>query len=161
MIIRHATIQDIKAIAKVEKECFPILEAASEEEFNERVKYYGDYFWLMFDNEKLIAFVDGFVTDQEDLTDQMYEKASMHNKNGSWQMIFGVNTIPLYRNKGYAAELINCVIKDAKQANRKGVVLTCKEKLIHYYSKLGFKDEGISSKSKHGNVSWHQMRLTF
>ena len=27
----------------------------------------------MFDNERLIAFVDGFVTNEPDLTDEMYE----------------------------------------------------------------------------------------
>ena len=43
---------------------------------------------------------------------------------------------------------------------RKGLVLTCKEKLIPYYSSFGFQDEGISS-SEHGNVVWHQMRLRF
>ena len=36
-----------------------------------------------------------------------------------------------------------------------------KERLIHYYAKFGFVDEGVSEKSTHGNVVWHQMRLTF
>ena len=39
----------------------------------------------------------------------------------------------------------------------KGIVLTCKEHLIPFYSEFGFVDEGISS-STHGNVLWHQMR---
>ena len=41
----------------------------------------------MFEEEKLIAFVDGMVTNQEDLTDEMYEKAEMHDEKGDWQMI--------------------------------------------------------------------------
>lgn len=161
MIIRNATIEDLDAIAGVEAKCFPPLEAASKEEFSERVKYYGNHFWLMFDCDKLISFVDGFVTNEPDLRDEMYEKASMHDESGSWQMIFGVNTIPSYRGCGYAAELIEAAIEDAKKNGRKGLVLTCKEKLIHYYSKFGFVDEGISDKSTHGNVAWHQMRLQF
>ena len=40
-------------------------------------------------------------------------------------------------------------------------MLTCKERLIPYYVKFGFKDEGVSDKSTHGNVVWHQMRLVF
>ena len=52
------------------------------------------------------------------------------------------------------------VIKAAQEQGRKGVVLTCKDKLVHYYAKFGFTDEGISS-STHGNVVWHQMRLVF
>ena len=27
---------------------------------------------------------------EADLTDEMYEKAAMHNEDGAWQMIFGV-----------------------------------------------------------------------
>ncbi len=161
MQIRYAEEKDIAAIAAVEAACFPPAEAATEAEFVERVKYYGNHFWLLYDADKLIAFVDGFVTDEPDLTDEMYENAHMHNESGAWQMIFGVNTLPEYRKRGYAGELIRRAIADAKQQGRKGLVLTCKERLIAYYAKFGFVDEGVSEKSTHGNVQWHQMRLTF
>ena len=151
---------DLDDIASVESECFPVLEAATKEEFEQRIKYYGNHFWLMFDEGKLIAFVDGFVTDEADLTDDMYENASMHNENGAWQMIFGVNTLPSYRKHGYAGELIKRAITDAKEQGRKGLVLTCKDRLISYYARFGFKNEGVSE-SVHGNVVWNQMRLTF
>lgn len=160
MKIRTATIEDLKAVTAVEAECFPKAEAATEEELKERLKYYADHFWLMFDGDKLIAFVDGFVTDEKDLTDEMYAKAELHNEDGAWQMIFGVNTIPSYRKHGYAGELIKCAIKDAKKQGRKGLVLTCKDHLVHYYSKFGFVNEGVSG-STHGNVKWNQMRLEF
>ena len=161
MNIRYATMADLDDIASVESVCFPVLEAATKEEFEQRIKYYGNHFWLMFDNDKLIAFVDGFVTDEANLTDEMYENASMHNENGAWQMIFGVNTLPEYRRCGYAKELIKKAILDARKQNRKGLVLTCKESLVPYYSRFGFVDEGITDKSTHGNVLWHQMRLDF
>ena len=160
MTIKCAAKEDISAIAAVEAECFPPAEAATEAEFVERVNAYGNHFWLLFDAEKLIAFVDGFVTDEPDLTDEMYEKGELHNENGTWQMIFGVNTIPSCRKKGYAGELIKAAIEDARKQGRKGLVLTCKDKLIHYYAKFGFVNEGISQ-SVHGNVVWYQMRLTF
>ena len=56
--------------------------------------------------KKLIAFVDGFVTDETDLTDEMYEKATLHDENGAWQMILRMS-IPFraYRKHGYAGEL--------------------------------------------------------
>lgn len=161
MIIKYATTEDIAAIAAVEAECFPPAEAATAKEFVDRVKYYGNHFWLMYEAEKLIAFVDGFVTDERDLTDVMYEDATLHNENGAWQMIFGVNTIPSYRKQGYAGDLIGRAIEDARLQGRKGLVLTCKERLVPYYAKVGFVDEGVSEKSTHGNVVWHQMRLSF
>ena len=160
MNIRYATMADLDDIASVESECFPVLEAATKEEFEQRIKYYGNHFWLMFDDDKLIAFVDGFVTDEANLTDEMYETASMHNEIGAWQMIFGVDTIPEYRCRGCAAALLNHVIGEAKAQGRKGLVLTCKDKLVHYYAKFGFVSEGVSG-STHGNVVWYQMRLSF
>lgn len=161
MVIKHASRKDIAALTAVETACFPPAEAATEKEFIGRVQYYGNHFWLLYDADKLIAFVDGFVTDEPDLTDAMYENACMHNENGAWQMIFGVNTLPAYRQHGYAGELIQKAIADAKEQGRKGLVLTCKDRLVHYYAKFGFVDEGVTDKSTHGNVAWHQMRLTF
>ena len=160
MTIKTATIEDLETVSAVEAECFPPAEAATKEEFEKRLTHYGKHFWLMFDGDKLIAFVDGFVTDEADLTDEMYEKAEMHRENGDWQMIFGVNTIPAYRKKGYAGELIKRAIADAREQGRKGLVLTCKDRLIPYYAKFGFVNEGVSE-SVHGNVVWNQMRLTF
>ena len=161
MKITHASMQDLAAVAAVEAMCFPPAEAATEKDFAGRIQHYGNHFWLMFDGDRLIAFVDGFVTDEADLTDEMYANAAMHNENGAWQMIFGVNTRPEYRRCGYAKELIKKVILDAREQNRRGLVLTCKESLVPYYSKFGFIDEGITDKSTHGNVLWHQMRLDF
>ena len=114
----------------------------------------------MFDDDRLIAFVDGLVTDERNLTDEMYAHAEMHNEAGKWQMIFGVNTIPSCRRRGHAEELLRRMIDDAKEQKRLGLVLTCKEKLIHYYAKLGFVNEG-ESESSHGGAKWYQMRLTF
>ena len=159
-IIKHASQEDIPALTAVERECFPDAEAASEEEIAARVHAYGKHFWLLFEGKKLIAFVDGMTTDQADLTDDMYEDASLHDENGAWQMIFGVNTLPAYRKQGYAGELIREAIRTAKNQGRKGLVLTCKDALVPYYTKFGFQNEGISG-SVHGNVVWNQMRLVF
>ena len=161
MEIRHATKYDISAISEVEAKCFPPSEAASEKAFTGRIENYGNHFWLMYENDKLIAFVDGFVTDESDLTEEMFADATMHNENGAWQMIFGVNTLPEYRNNGYASELLRRAIDEAKEQGRKGVVLTCKDKLLPFYARLGFVDEGITDKSTHGNAVWHQMRIIF
>ena len=51
MNIRYAGTEDIAAIAAVEAECFPPAESATEKDFIERVRYYGNHFWLMYDGE--------------------------------------------------------------------------------------------------------------
>ena len=158
--IRTATFEDLDAIAAVEAACFPAAEAATAEEFAGRLAHYAGHFWLLLEQGELVAFVDGFCTDTPDLTDEMYADAALHDENGAWQMIFGVVTRPEYRKHGLAAQLLNRAIADARQQGRKGLVLTCKDKLVHYYAKFGFVNEGVSQ-STHGNVAWNQMRLTF
>ena len=131
-MIRTATLADLDAVAAVEAACFPAAEAATREELAGRLAHYGDHFWLMFDG----------------------------GTHGAWQMIFGVNTLPDYRRHGYAGQLIERAIADARAQGRRGLVLTCKDRLVHYYAKFGFVSEGVSS-STHGGVVWYQMRLTF
>ena len=160
MEIRKATLDDLKEIAAVEAECFPAAEAASEESLRKRLSVFADHFWLLFDGDKMVGFVNGMVTDEPDLSDEMYDDASMHNPDGKWQMIFGVDTIPEYRRQGCAGKVLSRVIEDARKQGREGLVLTCKDKLIHYYAKFGFENEGLS-KSVHGDAVWYQMSLKF
>ena len=159
MKITNATSADLDVLYDIETHCFPIAEAATKTSIKERLKYYGNHFYLLHIEGKIVSFIDGMCTNIEDLCDEMYENASMHDENGDWQMIFGVNTLPAYRNHGYAGTLIQKMIEDAKLQNRKGIVLTCKDYMIPYYGKFGFVNEGVSS-SVHGNVKWYQMRLT-
>ena len=160
MIIRNATMDDLAAVSEVERRCFPAAEAATEEEFRERLEAYADCFWLLFEEERLVAFIDGMATDERDLRDEMYADASLHRPDGRWQMIFGLNTLPEFRRRGCAAMLVRRLLEESRKRGKMGVVLTCKERLIPYYASFGFEDEGLSV-STHGNVAWHQMRLTF
>ena len=158
--IRKATINDLDSIFELEATCFPAAEAATKESFRARLTKYPDYFFLLYISEKLVSMVNGLVTDIPDLQDEMYDDAGMHDSSGDWQMIFGVDTHPDYQRNGYAEATLKAFIENARKENRKGVVLTCKDKLLHYYEKFGFINEGISS-STHGDVTWYQMRLKF
>ena len=106
MEIRNATMDDLQAIAAVEAACFPAAEAATAEEFAGRLAHYAGHFWLLLEQGELVAFVNGFCTDMPDLTDAMYADAALHDENGAWQMIFGVNTLPRCRCQGYAGLLL-------------------------------------------------------
>lgn len=160
MEIRLATMADLAAVTALEAVCFPPAEAAKEDSFRARLAAYPDHFWLLEDDGRLVSFANGLVTDEADLTDEMYDDASYHNEKGAWQMIFGVVTHPDYQHQGCAERLLRYVVEQARAQGRKGLVLTCKEHLLHFYGKVGFVDEGISD-STHGGVVWHKMRLTF
>ena len=159
-IIRNASMEDLDRVTALEALCFPAAEAATEESFRARLSVYPECFWLLEKDGELISFVNGMVTDEPDLRDEMYEDATLHDPHGRWQMIFGVNTHPDHRCQGHAETVLCRVIADAKKQGRAGLVLTCKDGLVHYYARLGFEDEGVSG-STHGGVVWHQMRLKF
>lgn len=160
MHIRTATLADLAALTAIEAACFPAAEAARAEDFEKRLLVYPHHFWLLEEEGKIISFVNGMCTDAESLRDEMYENAALHQEDGAWQMIFGVNTLPQYRKKGYAGRLLRALIEDARRAGRKGCVLTCKERLVHYYESFGFRSEGVSQ-STHGGALWYEMRLAF
>jgi len=159
--VRTASMADLAAVTAVEAACFPAAEAATEQDFRKRLAVYPNHFWLLEEDDgRLISFVNGMVTEEPDLRDEMYADASLHNENGAWQMIFGVNTLPEYRRQGIAEQVLRQVIADARAQGRRGCVLTCKDRLVHYYEKFGFRSEGVSE-STHGGVVWYAMRLTF
>ena len=160
MQIRTGTPADLEALAALEAACFPVAEAASKESLEKRLAVYPDHFWLLEEDGKIVAMVNGFVTDDPVLRDEMYAQAQMHNESGAWQMIFGVDTLPAYRKRGFAGALLNRVLEDARHQGRKGCVLTCKAELVHYYEKFGFRNEGVSQ-SVHGGAVWYDMRVSF
>ncbi len=160
MMIRHATMADLVAITEVEAQCFPPAEAADEASIARRLAVFPEHYWLLEDGDTLVGFINGMATDLPDLCDEMYENAAMHDPKGAWQMIFGLDTIPARRRQGCAELLMRRAIADSRDRGCKGLVLTCKEHLVHYYAKFGFINEGVSG-STHGGVVWYQMRLTF
>lgn len=160
MEIRTATPADLPAIAALEALCFPPAEAASPAVLANRLAVFPQSFWLLLDGERLVGMVEGMATHTPDLADEMYADATLHRPDGPWQMIFGVDTHPDYRRQGWAGRLLERAIADTRARGKQGLVLTCKEALVHYYAKFGFVSEGVSA-STHGGVVWYQMRLRF
>lgn len=160
MVIRNAKQSDLDEIARIESICFPQGQAAGKEAFKARLLSFPNHFMLMCDEYgKVVSFINGFTTDLPDLTDEMYEDAYLHDENGEWQMVFGLCTLPDFRQRGFPQRLLKEFIRTAKIQGRKGVVLTCKQELIRYYEKFGFVSEGVTNNSVIGGVQWYQMRI--
>ncbi len=136
MLIRTATIEDLDAVTAVEAECFPPAEAATRADFEHRLSHYASHFWLMFDENKLIAFVDGMVTDEADLTDgkntacaELHEKRCLAD-DFRRQHHPGIPQKARLCRRPHQTRHLRC--KEPRAG--KGLVLTCKDKLIHYYA---------------------------
>ena len=157
---RHADMDDLEQITALEALCFPEAEAGKREDFEKRLHVFPEHFWLLEKDGELVSMVNGMASNSRHLLDEMFENAGLHEENGAWQMIFGVETRPDRQGRGYMDKLMRKVIRDVKKQGRKGLVLTCKEGLISFYERFGFVNEG-RSRSEHGGAQWFEMRLTF
>ncbi len=156
--IRKARLSDLEEITALEAVCFPQAEAATRESFLQRLQTFPDSFFVAETEEGIIGFVNGCVTDDEVISDEMFASASSHNQAGSYQAIFGLDVHPDFRRQGIAAKLMEHMINAAREAGRKGLILTCKERLIRYYGSFGYVNTGVS-RSNHGGAVWYDMIL--
>lgn len=158
--IRQVSIEDLDKVAEIEKICFPEAEAAPKEAFKQRIKTFSKSFFVAEKDGEIIGFINGCITNEASICDELYEDPSLHVQDGAYQAVFGLDVLPDYRNHGAAAQLMKHMIEVSKASGRKGVILTCKERLIHYYLKFGFVNKGIS-RSVHGGAKWYDMILKF
>lgn len=156
MEIRQATREELDQIIEIESICFPPSEAASAEEFQKRFDVFGENFIVALDGEKVVGFINGCVTDRPELPDELYHDASLHNPDGKYQTVFGLDVLPEFQRRGIAGKLIEYFVEMTKERGKKGIILTCKDHLVHYYAKFGFEHQGVSA-SSHGGAKWNDM----
>lgn len=160
MIIRTAALKDLSEITEIGTRCYSSEEALTKEECRARLEVYPNHFWILENDGEILAFINGPATDIAHITDEMFHNPSLHQENGAWQAILGVNTSPKHQKKGYASQIMKQVIADARAQGRKGCMLTCKQELIGYYEKFGFHNRGKSSSALAGQI-WYDMALIF
>ncbi len=164
--IRTASMEDLEEIAAVEAACFPVAEAATKEQIKERLAAYPESFLVAelveegHGSSRIIGFINGAVTDERTIADEMFEDVSLHNPNGAYQAIFGLDVAGEFQGRGIASDLMRAMICRAKERGRRGLILTCKDRLIGFYERLGYRLLGLS-KSVHGGAVWYDMILEF
>ena len=160
VLLRNAKKEEAALLAQIEAECFPAAEAAGKQDIEARMDVFEDCFFVAETNGKIVGFINGAVAKEASLPDQMYHDASLHDPNGAYQTVFGLDVLPAYRRNGIAGRLLERMIHHARECQRKGVVLTCKDHLVHYYAGFGFKHCGVAD-STHGGAKWNEMKLLF
>lgn len=158
MKLRFASIQDIKALSDIESVCFPQAEAASYDQLEERFQAFPENFLVLEDAGRVIGFINGNTSSIKGLPDIFYEEASLHDPQGDYMTVFGLDVHPDYQHQGLAHQLMEGYISLARQRGKKGIFLTCKDHLIGFYEGFGYQHLGVSS-STHGEAKWNDMYL--
>lgn len=158
--IRQVAMTDLDRVTWVESVCFPPAEAAGRKALEARIRSFPDSFFVAERKGQIIGFINGAATDERTIRDEMFADVSLHNPSGRYQSIFGLDVVPEWQHQGIAGELMTYMIEDARRRGRRGVILTCKERLLGFYEKFGYRNLGISA-SVHGGAVWYDMILEF
>ncbi|GAU79525.1 GNAT family N-acetyltransferase [Fusibacter sp. 3D3] len=154
--IRNVKMTDLEAVVEIERQCFPVAEAAERSSIKERMATFPENFFVAEESDQLIGFINGCTTNSPVIYDEMFHDTSHHIPSGEIIAVFGLDVIEAYRRKGIASKLMKVFIENAREKGKKAVILTCKSHLLSYYESFGFKNDGIS-KSTHGGAVWYDM----
>lgn len=152
--IRKAESKDIDRITEIELNCFPPAEAASEEKYLWRLETYPEYLLVGEVKGKIESVVCMIPMAAPVITDEIFEMEKQ--PQGDVAAVLSVMTAPDGQKQGYAGQMLEAASVRACELGMRSMALTCKERLIHYYSKYGFEKIGVSA-SVHGGAVWYDM----
>uniref|UniRef100_A0A6B2LP75 N-acetyltransferase domain-containing protein n=1 Tax=Arcella intermedia TaxID=1963864 RepID=A0A6B2LP75_9EUKA len=137
---------------------YPEDEAASRDTLAYRLKNAVEHFMVAKDEGgKLIGFVNGTASDEDQLTHQSMFK---HVPNGKSLNIHSVVVVPELRRKGIALQMLLKYIQTQKQETSiQKIFLLTKSHLQNFYMKAGFTLVGPSA-VHHGQEQWFEMTMT-
>ncbi|EHJ07501.1 GNAT family N-acetyltransferase [Staphylococcus simiae] len=156
MQFRHATLNDLDELIRIENIGFSEEERASAEALRERINYINDTFIILEDHGAIAGYINGPVISQRYITDDLFEHIDNNPEQGGYLSVLGVAVAPEYRNQGIAGRLLKYFEQLAQQHQRTAVTLTCKNELVSLYEYYGYINEGVSE-SSHGGITWYNL----
>lgn len=158
--IRQAGPEDLSSVTALEAACFPPAEAADRQAFEKRIQTFPESFFVAEADGEVVGMINGCVTDEKTISDNLFEDSTCHTPGGRYQSVFGLDVLPAWQHKGIASILMTHLIHKAMDSGRDGLILTCKEALIPFYESFGYQNLGVSE-STHGGAVWYDMLLIF
>jgi len=157
--LRNVKESDIERLLIIENEGFTKEEAATKEAFLERIALIRDTFIVAEKEGKVIGYVNGPIIPSPYITDDLFKSIRQNPHTGGFQSILGLAVAKDARNEGIANLLMDKLKKIVIENKREGITLTCKDELISFYKKLGFKNHGLSE-SQHAGTDWYNLIYT-
>ncbi|MEF2230920.1 MAG: GNAT family N-acetyltransferase [Pseudodesulfovibrio sp.] len=156
--IRMVEPDDLTACHTIEALSFPAAEAAWASSLEKRITTYPEGFIVAEVDGRVVGQVNSGSTHKDDLTDEEFKQLIGHDPDGGNIVIFSLSVHPEYRSRGVGSRLLARFIDQARELGKSKVLLLCKEDLVNYYNRHGFRDAGVSC-SNHGGAVWHEMAL--
>lgn len=145
MIIRRVTMDDLEEVVNLESAAFKMTKEQTRNDMIGRIENYPDTFLVEQEDGKVIGHIFGPAFNKRYIEDELYFNNHPNQKDDRYQMILSLAVLPAYRKQGIATKLIEALAQEARKQNRQAISLTCLPKLIKFYEKRGFHNEGKTS----------------
>lgn len=145
MIIRRVTMDDLEEVVNLESAAFKMTKEQTRDDMVGRIENYPDTFLVAQEDGKVIGHIFGPAFNKRYIEDELYFNNHPNQKDDRYQMILSLAVLPAYRKQGIATKLIEALAQEARKQNRQAISLTCLPKLIKFYEKRGFHNEGKTS----------------
>ena len=145
MIIRRVTMDDLEEVVNLESAAFKMTKEQTRNDMIGRIENYPDTFLVAQEDGKVSGHIFGPAFNKRYIEDELYFNNHPNQKDDRYQMILSLAVLPAYRKQGIATKLIEALAQEARKQNRQAISLTCLPKLIKFYEKRGFHNEGKTS----------------
>ena len=140
--LREIESADLDRVYRLEVDSYPADEAATREKLFYRFIFAKRYFQCFVVDGKVIGFVCGTKATEPVLTEHTM---AVHEETGRHLMIHSVVIDGEYRKRGYGLRMMTeYVTVQQRESGLLSIRLVCKQKLIPFYSKAGFRLVGKS-----------------
>ncbi|MFC6288728.1 GNAT family N-acetyltransferase [Levilactobacillus angrenensis] len=156
--INPAQPQDLAQIMAIEKAGFTPAEAASETSMAERIQLIADTFLVAKESDVVLGYIVGPAFDQRYLTDALFEKSTPNNVTDPYQTVLSLAVSPDYRQAGLGSQLLTALAQVSRHQHRQAITLTCLQRLVPFYERNGYVNEGVSA-SAHAGETWYNLVL--
>ncbi|MCD2256350.1 GNAT family N-acetyltransferase [Agrilactobacillus fermenti] len=156
---RHPKLIDLPQIMTIEQSGFTPAEAATAIAMKQRLLTIPDTFVVAVnEKDQPLGYVVGPVIAARYLTDTLFSAIQPNPKIGGYIGVLSLAVAPDYQRQGIGSQLLTALAKLGQQQQRRGVTLTCLQRLIPFYEQNGYRNEGISM-SQHAGETWYNLVL--
>lgn len=157
---QSALPEDLKAIMAIENSGFSKAEAATETSMSQRIQLISDTFITAKDDQgTVLGYVVGPAFSQRYLTDALFQQVHQNDPKDAYQTVLSLAVARHQQQQGIASSLLDQLAKVARTQHRVAITLTCLQRLVPFYQRNGYQNEGVSQ-SDHAGEVWYNMVFT-
>ncbi|MFC6180255.1 GNAT family N-acetyltransferase [Lactiplantibacillus daowaiensis] len=160
MTFAPAQAADLTEIMAIEQAGFTPDEAASETSMAQRIATISDTFIVAKDDQGHVAgYIVGPASDARYITDDLFAAVTPNVATANYQTVLSLAVAPNTQGSGLGSQLLAELARVAKAQHRAGITLTCLQRLVPFYEKNGYTNEGQADSDHAGEVWYNLVKL--